>query len=42
MAFRTSRLYKALDKHEATTPQQVKDLIAAADDAEMIDSSTGK
>lgn len=42
MAFRTSRLFKAVDKHEATTPQQVKDLLAAGDDAEMVDSATGK
>ena len=42
MAFRTSRLYKALDKHEATTPQQIKDLVAAGDDADRVDGSSGK
>ena len=42
MAFRTSRLYKTLDKHEATTPQQIKDLVAAGDDAELVDGATGK
>ena len=41
MAFRTSRIFKALDKHDATTPQQVKDLLAAGDDAEIVDASTG-
>lgn len=42
MAFRTSRIYKALDKHDVSTPQQIKDLVAAGDDAELIDGATGQ
>jgi len=42
MAFRTSKIFKALDKHEASTPQTVRDALAGGEDAEMIDSSTGK
>ena len=40
-AFRTSRVFKALDKHDVTTPTQVRDLLAAGDDATLVDTSTG-